>query len=374
MTHTERIEKDIQNVINMYKSGISMVKIADMFNCNSGTVYYVLSRYIDIPKRKKFKGKAKDYAGQILKLYDENVSCYKIALLLNMSEPCVLRILRKNNRDTHRYYCLKNPILLKDQKEKIIEMYNSGMSGISIGKSLGYSSSMITESLKKWGTEIRPKNKYTVDDNFFETIDTEEKAYVLGFWYSDGNVSKSEARIRLTITDIEILQKIKVAMKFDGPIREIKPKIQKRKIQYEMSIGSKKLYNDLISKGCVPNKTFVIQFPSPEIVPDHLIHHFIRGYFDGDGSIALGRGKPRSIMIVSTEGFILGLVNKLGLTTENYKIYNRFPERNTNTRSLFLGRKAVVKQFIDKIYHNATIFMQRKRAKVDEFLKANNFI
>ena len=45
------------------------------------------------------------------------------------------------------------------------------------------------------------------------------------------------------------------------------------------------MFNDLIKQGCIPNKSLVLTFPNKHQVPENLINHFIRGYFDGDGSI-----------------------------------------------------------------------------------------
>ena len=51
-------------------------------------------------------------------------------------------------------------------------------------------------------------------------------------------------------------------------------------------LTSEKTVNDLIDKGCFRNKTKILKFPTEDQVPKHLIHHFIRGYIDGDGSIS----------------------------------------------------------------------------------------
>ena len=48
------------------------------------------------------------------------------------------------------------------------------------------------------------------------------------------------------------------------------------------------MFNDLIKQGCVPNKSLILTFPNKHQVPKNLINHFIRGYFDGDGSISYG--------------------------------------------------------------------------------------
>lgn len=54
---------------------------------------------------------------------------------------------------------------------------------------------------------------------------------------------------------------------------------------YRLACYSKKSYTDLINKGCGINKSLILKFPDETQVPQNLISHFIRGYFDGDGCV-----------------------------------------------------------------------------------------
>ena len=77
-------------------------------------------------------------------------------------------------------------------------------------------------------------NKYVFDKTFFQEIDTEEKAYILGFIYADGNISNIEndkhyrIRILLKKSDSNILEKIKTAIKYTGPIHYRKSKYKNK--------------------------------------------------------------------------------------------------------------------------------------------------
>lgn len=73
---------------------------------------------------------------------------------------------------------------------------------------------------------------------------------------------------------------------------------------YRISIYSKELSDDLTKLGCFQNKSLELKFPTNKQVPDKLIHHFMRGYFDGDGSICFGQGQLR-FSIIGTEDFLL---------------------------------------------------------------------
>ena len=147
-----------------------------------------------------------------------------------------------------------------------------------------------------------PRQQFKINENYFKEIDSEEKAYMLGFIYADGNVSDSSKdkhyRLRITLknSDIEILNRFKDLLEFEGNIkvRELKSNQRDTRGYFisELSVSNKVLITDLISLGVVPNKTFTIKFP---IMPQNLYRHFIRGFFDGDGSIYLRKDRPNGI-------------------------------------------------------------------------------
>jgi intein-encoded DNA endonuclease-like protein len=171
--------------------------------------------------------------------------------------------------------------------ERILELYNQGLPQIQIAEKLGCTNSNIGRRLKKAGI-IYKKNtslirhsrigRYKVDEDYFETIDTEGKAYFLGLMYSDGSVSN--AGFYLKMKDEDVIQLLKQELNAEMPIR----RIEKPWDAYVIQIYSKKLRNHLINHGCVPNKTRVIQVPE---LREDLYRHFIRGFFDGDGCLQL---------------------------------------------------------------------------------------
>lgn len=135
------------------------------------------------------------------------------------------------------------------------------------------------------------ERKYTVDHNFFNTIDTEEKAYILGFLYADGcnTYDKSKCKYIISIAqleqDIDILNKILFSLHSNYKLYKI-VQSENNKIKYKVEIASKRMSLDLIKVGCSPRKTFTITFPDENLYfKKNLYPHFIRGYFDGDGCI-----------------------------------------------------------------------------------------
>jgi hypothetical protein len=127
--------------------------------------------------------------------------------------------------------------------------------------------------------------------NYFNEINTQEKAYILGLLYADGCNSTESRTINIALKedDLNILIKIKNAIKASQEIKLRKRSLEKsnigyqRKDMYKLSITDKQISEDLTKWGCVKAKTFKLKFPY--FLQKELIKHFIRGYFDGDGCI-----------------------------------------------------------------------------------------
>ena len=117
----------------------------------------------------------------------------------------------------------------------------------------------------------------------------------------------------------------------------------------------KKLTEDLINKGCVPNKSLILKFPTSDIVPDNLIFHFMRGYFDGDGWIGFDSKKTfHRTNITGTKNFIIGYCNKLNI----HNIENRLRKKGNVYQFEF--HKQESNKMLDLFYSNCTIYLDRK--------------
>ena len=168
----------------------------------------------------------------------------------------------------------------------IIKEYINGSSIEELSKKYNCTTVNIRNLLKRRNIKIR-KSRYFANFRYFNKIDTEFKAYILGFIYADGNLFNNTLKIAISEKDKEILEKFKEDIKCNNPILFIKSNLKNRQDQVSLSITDVDLRNDLIDKGVIENKTFKIVFPSYNKVPKKLIHHFIRGYFDGDGCICV---------------------------------------------------------------------------------------
>ena len=148
-------------------------------------------------------------------------------------------------------------------------------------------------------------------------------AYVLGFFTADGNLTlgnRGNHFIEFTSCDKEIMEKIREVMGCTHKISS-RERNKKWKTSYRIQIGSKIIFNDLIKLGLTPNKSLTLKLPK---IPKNYLPHFLRGYFDGDGSITVGyfkkRGRKSKSLVVMTrftcgsKAFLLPLkeqINKL---------------------------------------------------------------
>jgi len=214
-------------------------------------------------------------------------------------------------------------------------------------------------------------NRYNCNFDFFKKW-SGKMTYVLGFLYADGNIvdaanSSRTQYIKLTSKDKEIIEKIKSVLKAKHPIHSRLPRtsvdrhgrLYKSGEVFYLKIGSRRMFADLKKIGLMPNKSKVIQFP--DNIPSQYLGEFIRGYFDGDGSITFNKN-GRWIKVIFTSGsrdFLAQLSEKIAkslkirerpiyishysyqlcyFTQEGLKLLN-FIYRKTGRNNLYLDRK-----------------------------------
>ena len=206
------------------------------------------------------------------------------------------------------------------------------------------------QGLKKQYITQEGRSKYTVDYHFFDVIDTEEKAYWLGFLYADGYVGKDGIELGLCKQDEFHLEKFKTSLKSNTPIkyRNVKGFPQTR-----IFISSRYLVEKLHNLGCVQNKSLILKFPSIDIVPTYLVRHFIRGYFDGDGSISINKEKRcYTAGFVGTQSFlssILEILNKeIGCNVKCMQPCG-------NAKQITIGGRVQLTKLFHYLYNDSTV-------------------
>ena len=211
------------------------------------------------------------------------------------------------------------------------------------------------------------KRKYFFNEDFFEKIDNERKAYWLGFIYADGCVGKRGDSLIITLCkeDKEHLRKLALDIQYEG---EIKHKFSKSNFSEELyesvriELNSAKMCRDLGDKGVHFDKTLNCNFPSEEIVSKDLIHHFVRGFMDGDGSISRFKQDSEyspydySLKFIGTLEMMEGIKNFFKKEVKLLKD-NRC---NIPIYSLSYHGNNITYDFLNILYKDATIFLDRK--------------
>jgi len=209
-------------------------------------------------------------------------------------------------------------------------------------------------------TISKSKQKYFITEDIFEKIDTEEKAYWLGFLYADGYNYTVKKSVSLTLCnkDIDHLYKFKDFLKTDKPIRRNSDSSSK------VVMENIKISNDLCRHGMVQAKTHIIKYPK---IDENLDKHFIRGYFDGDGCISYGKniGPSCGISIVSNKEFLESIVEKIKI---HFSYTKRHKERKDNILTISTGGIKNILYFYDYIYKDSNIYLDRKKNKFNEWI------
>lgn len=247
-----------------------------------------------------------------------------------------------------------------EELDKIaLEMYMNGESITSIAKLLNIKRQSLSKRLKeKFGIEVIQNNKCSMNDSFFNDINTEEKAYWLGFLFADGTINEdNKMELSLKIDDLAHLQRFKndLALTQKISFRTIKLK-DKMYDSCRISFQSKEMGNSLKQLGCIPNKTFDLNFPD---IPRFLHRHFIRGYFDGDGCIWSTKRRPEHSYASFSSGCIKFLDELYEILFNELEINIQRIDSKT-CYELRIVKQSDVKKFLDYIYNDSTIYLQRK--------------
>ena len=222
--------------------------------------------------------------------------------------------------------------------------------------------------------QYRKKNR-ELNENFFEVIDSPEKAYFLGLMYTDGSTrivknNSKQIRISLQLRDKTIIEKFKKILNADVDL------IYDKRPNQEMvgfEITNAKLFDDLYSHGIIPNKTYKSK-NLPLINNEYLID-FLRGLFDGDGTLSykenyneasVGFTNYSYEVVLEFQQYIDKLINK----TKSNKIHHSVDNNSSKYTCAWRGFRQVLK-ILSLLYDNSNIYLQRKYDKYQALLFAD---
>jgi hypothetical protein len=235
-----------------------------------------------------------------------------------------------------------------------------------VAKHFKVSSTTISRIIKSNGIELTNR-RYDVNHNYFDNIDNEEKAYWLGFIYADGYIrerkSGNSLEIKLSIKDVDHLNKFKKCIESNHLIKESYSKVKYKggistSHMVHLAMYSTKLVNSVKSVGIHSRKTFTIGRPN---IDDDLIPHFIRGYFDGDGSFSFNPEKyiNKTQIVSASDEFKKFIIDELSKNNIKINLYSEI--------KLQIQNKMDNLKFYNYIYQNAKIYLNRKKEKYEEF-------
>jgi intein-encoded DNA endonuclease-like protein len=264
----------------------------------------------------------------------------------------------------------KKIIFSTKQINEMKNLYNDGLSHKDIGKYFNVSASKIQTTFKEYNIKSRNPGgqpQYKINQKYFSEINSKEKAYILGLFYSDGSVYISGrsyvASIGLKEDDKKLLLDVKNEVGYAGPLYYIKPRKDRYSNigQYTLSFTNKKIYQDLIKLG-VKNTNSL-----PNIKEEYM-NHFIRGYFDGDGCISYSiRNDNHHKNSLNCEFYIMGYKDMLNEISDEFEKNDIFMQKPKFHKSDMYkirksGRLAVLK-IKDYLYKDANIYLKRKHDK-----------
>lgn len=276
---------------------------------------------------------------------------------------------------------------LEEIEAIVIDNYlNKGFGQQKSGSQFGLSARAVKTILSKYNIEIRDLNNaikvanavydrstkyFEKNENFFKK-QSSDMAWLLGFLAADGNVSKTSNRIRIELSEVdeEILIKIKELLHLENPIYKRENKRGFKFVSLEWSCKEHK--EDLALYGIIPNKTYILL---PPLALDKKYYiDYIRGYFDGDGTINLNKNKNGNSLrwgICGASKEMLAWI--LDVLENDYKIprVNLHVDTSKEKRFYsFIYSTNSTKLIREILYTDSNMFLKRKKDKFDDLLKS----
>lgn len=305
---------------------------------------------------------------QITELYKSGLSYAKIQEKTGIDANKVKRTLKEYNVQLRPHKVgeeIRRSFTLEEEKQ-IVEMYKNGMGITTITKLFNCSPIPTRNLLKKNGIELRNAEeaheyqKMGINENYFDEIDDQDKAYILGFLFADGtnyiygkNTNEYMINLTLKIDDMYILERIREKIGVERKLRIYKRNSDGREYA-RLEFKNKHMSLRLKELGVVQNKTFITKFP--EYLRDDLIPHFVRGLMDGDGCIAKSL---KTIQFAGSHEMMCGLVKQfekyLGFTAHIVKI-----KCSPGISSVAIARLEYKNKLLHWMYDDADLKLERK--------------
>lgn len=264
--------------------------------------------------------------------------------------------------------------LNQEEKDQIEALWRAGHNCVQIKEIMSLKGHQQVLNVLKKLDDYEPykygrnhERKYSLNEQYFDSIDNEEKAYILGFICADGFIDVVNQRLVfiLQTLDEDIMLKIANAMGSNALIKRFIKQSSfnygKREFYHSKIEFCSKIFTDrLIEMGLDNSKTYSLNSSIMNYVPEIFIRDFIRGYFDGDGSIFYGKNYSSGIKyLIQVAGNLEFLQNTFGKYFPTTNKYYKFP-KSLQCYCYKLSSKSNVDKFLESIYKDSKIFLDRK--------------
>ena len=309
-----------------------------------------------------------DHYEEAKKLYLEGKSLRAVEEMIGFPRKKLSRLLKNDNllRVFHNGTSLETKCGYEQLAHYgVVQEYLAGKNILELSLEFDFSASKINRILEYHQADrSRSYRKYILNEHVFETINDEDSAYWLGFLYADGYVSNDGniLEIGLSSKDKDHLEKFRLFVETDSPIKDRDILLNGKLFpSSRVQICSKKLVSDLCALGCMNKKSLILEFPTTEQVPKHLIQHFMRGYFDGDGCYHLSKtSNQRQFSIIGTKSFIQSYEEALFTLGVNRTKLSRCGQAYQSCH----GGNNQVNKITSFLYNNASIYLERKHNSI----------
>ena len=316
-----------------------------------------------------------------LELYNQGLSVTEICKILGENRARGYSYLRRHNLPNHKKLLKKYPDNLLNI---IVEEYNKGLTIEEIASKYSeYNIGIINYHLRRLGLTRRNGKRVYCEENYFEQINTPQKAYFLGLLYADGSVQHISKkgnsyylRLELQWKDKYIIELLKEELKSKNPVSEYERKNYRivtaegkeyytNKHNAYFTLGSNKICKDLISHGCVIGKDKRLFLPK---LPSDLMRYFILGFFDGDGCASF-TDKSHCISFLARKPLLEAILQILEKDTD-IKIPKIYYSHSDLWVSQWGGKQDIIK-FYHYFYDNCECqFLLRKYNKIKSFCES----
>lgn len=250
--------------------------------------------------------------------------------------------------------------LTPELRQQIIDAFNNGMECRQITKELDLSRRLTRRVLAEAGINSKRRNRYTLNEGYFDVIDTSEKSYLLGLMAADGCVTDSNYVV-LESTEKSLTALYKKAIQYSGDLRVIHPKGGYAP-HYRINFSSKQMASALARQGVIAGRMESGIFYLPE---DEFLPAYVLGYFDGDGCAYFNKKRSGGkICIVCSQPFAQQLAQRLGMG-----IVSQHHHKKVYYWTIY--HRDHIQKFYDLVYRYPGLGLERKRQKIEMILGSN---